>query len=113
MLSTKQNSTKCILEKTGPKHGCLSYDIFISWVFLKNASRWQVKINLWLKTDAKKIRLAQKLAVSKNNQADIQATLPTHDLIILSKFHKYWKEIVDFIVIAKLWGSLIFLYKSL
>ena len=31
-----------------------------------------------------------------------QATLPTHELIILSKFHKDWKEIVDFLIIAKL-----------
>ena len=36
------------------------------------------------------------------NQADIQANLPTHKLIILSKFPKDWKEIVDFLVIAKL-----------
>ena len=36
-----------------------------------------------------------------SNQADIQANLPTHELIILSKFHKIWKEIVDFLVIAK------------
>ena len=37
-----------------------------------------------------------------SNQADIQATLPTHELIILSKFHKDWKGILDFLVIAKL-----------
>ena len=35
-----------------------------------------------------------------SNQADILATLPTHELIILSKFRKDWKEIVDFLVIA-------------
>ena len=29
-------------------------------------------------------------------QADIQATLPTHEPIIWGKFHKDWKEIVDF-----------------
>ena len=39
-----------------------------------------------------------------SNQTDLQATLPlpTHKLKILSKFHKDWKEIVDFLVIAKL-----------
>ena len=36
-----------------------------------------------------------------SNQADIQATLPTHELIILTKFHTDWQEIVDFLVIAK------------
>ena len=46
----------------------------------------------------------RKMAQLKNtqfitNQADIQATFPTHELIILSKLHKDWKEIVDFLVI--------------
>ena len=36
-----------------------------------------------------------------SNQADIQATLPTHELIILTKFHNDWQEIVDFLVIAR------------
>ena len=36
-----------------------------------------------------------------SNQADIQANLPTHELIILSKFHNDWQEIVDVLVIAK------------
>jgi len=36
-----------------------------------------------------------------SNQADIQATLPTHELILLTKFHNYWQEIVDFLVIGK------------
>ena len=36
-----------------------------------------------------------------SNQADIQATLPTHELIILTKFHKTWQEIGDFSVIGK------------
>ena len=31
------------------------------------------------------------------NQADIQATSPIHELIILIKFHKDWKEHVDFL----------------
>ena len=36
-----------------------------------------------------------------SNQADIQATLSTHELIILTKFHNDWQKIVDFLVIAK------------
>ena len=36
-----------------------------------------------------------------SNQADIQATLPTHELIILTKFHNDWQEIVDFLAVAK------------
>ena len=35
------------------------------------------------------------------NQADIQAILPTHELVILTKFHKDWLKIVDFLVIVK------------
>ena len=30
-----------------------------------------------------------------------QATLPTNELIILTKFHNDWQEIVDFLMIAK------------
>ena len=37
-----------------------------------------------------------------SNEANIQATLPTHELIILSKFRRDWKEIVDFLVTVKL-----------
>ena len=36
-----------------------------------------------------------------SNQADIQANLPTHWLIILSNFHNDWQEIVNVLVIAK------------
>ena len=36
-----------------------------------------------------------------SNQADIQAILPTHELVISTKFHKDWHKIVDFLVIAK------------
>ena len=42
-----------------------------------------------------------------SNQADIQAILPTHELVILTKFHKDWPKIVDFLVIAKFSASLI------
>ena len=31
------------------------------------------------------------------NQADIQAILPTHELIIFTKFHNDWVKIVDFL----------------
>ena len=36
-----------------------------------------------------------------SNQVDIQVTLSTHELIILTKFHDDWQEIVDFLVMAK------------
>ena len=49
-----------------------------------------------------------------SNQADLQVTLPTHELKIVSKFHKDWKEIVDFLVTAKFWANIyIFLHQSL
>ena len=45
--------------------------------------------------------MPQKLANNKNpqflpNQADIQAILPTYELVIFTKFHKDWVKIVDF-----------------
>ena len=48
-------------------------------------------------------------------QADIQVTLPIHELIILTKFHNGLEEIVDFFskVIVKFWAWLIFLHQSL
>ena len=36
-----------------------------------------------------------------SNQADIQAILPTHGLVILKKFHKDWQKIDDSLVIEK------------
>ena len=60
-----------------------------------------------LETRAKKKRniLTQNFAISKNpqclsNQTDIQATLPTHELVIVTTFNKNWQEIMDFLVIA-------------
>ena len=60
-----------------------------------------------------KNRLAENWLLVKNqqflsNQADIRATLLIHELIILTKFHNDWQEIVDFLVMAKFWASLIF-----
>ena len=57
------------------------------------------------KLDWLKIWLLVKNPQFLSNQADLQATLPTHELRILSKFYKDWKEIVDFLVIAKFWLS--------
>ena len=37
-----------------------------------------------------------------SNQDDIQAISLTDNLVILTKFYKIWKEIVDFLIIAKL-----------
>ena len=36
-----------------------------------------------------------------SNQADIKATLPTHELIILTKFYKDWQENVDLLAAPK------------
>ena len=35
------------------------------------------------------------------NQADILAILPTNELVILTKFHKDWQKIVNFLAIVK------------
>ena len=43
-----------------------------------------------------------------SNQADIQGLLPTHELVILTKFRKDWQKIEDFLIIAKFCASLIF-----
>ena len=40
------------------------------------------------------------------NHADIQAILPTHELVILTKFHNNWIKIVDFIFgLTNFWAS--------
>ena len=36
-----------------------------------------------------------------SNEAEILAILPTHEVIILIKFHTDWKEIVDFLLKVK------------
>ena len=43
-----------------------------------------------------------------SDQAEIQAILPTHELVILIKFHKDWQKIVDFLVISVFCASLFF-----
>ena len=48
-----------------------------------------------------------------SNQAEIQAILPTHELFILTKFHKDRQKIVDSLVIVKFRASLIFFCISL
>ena len=53
------------------------------------------------KLDWLKIWLLVKNPQLLSNQADISATSPTHELIILTKFHNDWQEIVDFLVTAK------------
>ena len=62
--------------------------------------------SLNVETDAKKmdwlkIWLLVKDPQFLSNQADIPATSPTHELVILTKFHKDWQENVDFSLIAK------------
>ena len=41
-----------------------------------------------------------------SNLADIQAKLPTHEVIILTKFHKDCKKIVDFFTFTENFGFL-------
>ena len=36
-----------------------------------------------------------------SNQADIPATSPPRELVILTKFHKDWQENVEFLLIAR------------
>ena len=36
-----------------------------------------------------------------SNLADIQAKLPTHEVVVLTKFHKDCKRIVDFLLTQK------------
>ena len=45
-----------------------------------------------------KIWLLIKNSQFLSNQAEIQAILPTHEFVILAKFHKDWQKIVDFLV---------------
>ena len=59
-----------------------------------------------VETDAKKIDWLKISPLVKDpqflsNQADIQEILPTHGLVILTKFHNDWQKIEDFLVIAK------------
>ena len=54
--------------------------------------------------------LAKKLAYNKNpqfipNNAEIQEIVPTHELVILTKFHNNWIKIVDFLLLAYFFGQ--------
>ena len=64
------------------------------------------------KLDWLKIWLIVKNQQFLSNQVDIPPTSSTHELVILTKFHKDWQEIVDFLVIEKFWASLIFFFES-
>ena len=48
-----------------------------------------------------------------SNLADIQAKLPTHEVVILTKFHKDCKKIVDFFTYTEIFGLCPFLYITL
>ena len=43
-----------------------------------------------------------------SNQADIQAILPNHDLVIFTKFRNDWIEIMDFLLIVKFLANPLF-----
>ena len=53
------------------------------------------------KLDWLKIWLLVKNPQFLSNQADIPATSPTDELVISTKFHNNWQEIVDFLAIVK------------
>ena len=53
------------------------------------------------KMDWLKISLLVKNLQFSFDPAEISAILSTHELVILTKFHKDWPKIVDFLVIAK------------
>ena len=57
----------------------------------------------------------KKLLLIKDPQfwsdwADIQAALPIHGLVILTKFHDSRAKIADLLLIVSLWTSAIFYY---
>ena len=60
------------------------------------------------KLDWLKISLLVKNLQFSFDPAEISAISSTHELVILTKFHKDWPKIVDFLVIAKFWASQIF-----
>ena len=55
----------------------------------------------------------QYAADRTTNQADIQAILPTHELVIFTKFHNDWMKIVDFFINGPFLGKGTFLFTSL
>ena len=65
------------------------------------------------KLDWLKIWLIVKNQQFLSNQVDIPPTSSTHELVILTKFHKDWQEIVDFLVIPNFEPVQLFLHQSL
>ena len=62
----------------------------------------QVANNFVLETVAKKVEWPKNKLLIKNpqflpNPSDTQAILPAHELVIFTKFHENWIEIVDFL----------------
>ena len=71
-----------------------------------------------LRLSNKNLYWAKNLLLIKNPQfwsdwAGIQATLPIHRLVILTKFCDSRAKIVEFLLIVSLWASIIFHYKNL
>ena len=66
----------------------------------------QSRFKIEVETDAKKLDWLKISPIVKklqflSDQAEIQAILPTHELFILTKFHKDWQKIVDFLLIVE------------
>ena len=71
------------------------------------------KNHLYLETDSKRIILTKNILLIKNpqfcsNLAEILVILPTHELIILTKFDEDQTKIVDFLLALYFWSSIIF-----
>ena len=66
-----------------------------------------------IKNDSKpKNRPLIKNAQFLLNQADIKAILPTHGLVIFTKFHNYSVKIMDFSLMAYFWVYCRFLWNT-
>ena len=72
----------------------------------------------YVETDSKKIHWPKYILLIRNSQfysnlAENLAILPTHGLIILTKFDQDWTKIVNFLLVVYFWASIIFFNQSL
>ena len=75
--------------------------------------KYPILIRFYLEGEWKKVDWPKTVLLIKNpqfwsNQAEIPATYSTLEMNIFTKFHKDWTTIVDFLLIAKFWASLLF-----
>ena len=70
----------------------------------------KVKGDAWKRAQAQNFAINQKFS---SNMADIQAKLPTHEVVILTMFHKDGKKIVDFLLTQNFWFVPFFMHHPL